>query len=134
VSLICTEIFLWLTHQNLDYPENFWCNVWNWGRALPLLATRLKHTGCVLRFLNGTDCYVWLYEKNLWIFMFEMHLVSVITDGWQGCEPHRSSAKRNVRTGPLPSLYFGVCYSFDFSRLLFFCVFRIVFQWFRVFV
>jgi len=21
--LICTEVFLWLTHQNLDYPEIF---------------------------------------------------------------------------------------------------------------
>jgi len=43
-------------------------------------------------------------------------------------------AKRNLKTGPLPSLYFGICYAFDFSRLLYFCVFRIVFQWFRVFV
>jgi len=24
---ICTEVFPWLTHQNLDYPEKFWCNV-----------------------------------------------------------------------------------------------------------
>jgi len=30
-------------------------------------------------------------------------------------------AKRNVKTGPLPSLYFGICYSFDFSRLFFLC-------------
>jgi len=43
VSLICTEVFLWLTHQNLDYPENFWCNVRNWGGIAPTapLATRL---------------------------------------------------------------------------------------------
>jgi len=44
--------------------------------------------------------------------------------------PH---AKLNVKTGPLPSLYFGICYFFGFSRLLFFCVFRSVFRWLRFF-
>ena len=34
ILLICTEVFLWLTHQKLDYPENFWCNFWNWGEAI----------------------------------------------------------------------------------------------------
>ena len=77
-----------------------------------------KHAGSVLRLLNRTDCDVWLYQKNLWMFMFEM--ISGITDGWQGCKPHRPPAKRNVTTGPLPSLYFGICYSFHFSTLLFF--------------
>jgi len=45
--------------------------------------------------------------------MFEIHLISGITD-----EP--SPAKLNVKTGPLRSLYFGIYYSFGFSRLLFF--------------
>jgi len=31
--------------------------------------------------------------------------------------------KLNVKTGPLPSLYFGIYYSFGFSRLLFFTFF-----------
>jgi len=52
-----------------------------------------KHIGCVLRLLNRADCYVWLYQKNLWLFMFEMHLISGTTDRWQRCEPPR----------PLPS-------------------------------
>jgi len=43
--------------------------------------------------------------------MFEMHLISGITD-----EP--PSAKLNVKTGPLRSFYFGIYYSFGFSRLL----------------
>ena len=61
--------------------------------------------------------------------MFEMHLISGITDGWQGREP--PPAKLNVKTGTLPSLYFGIIYySFGFSRLLF-CVFRSIFRWFR---
>ena len=30
---------------------------------------------------------VWLYQKNFWLFMFELHLISGITDVWQGCEP-----------------------------------------------
>ena len=29
------------------------------------------------------------------------------------------SANLNVKTGPLPTLYFNICYSFDFGRLLF---------------
>ena len=35
ILLICTEVFLWLTYQKLDYPEIFWCNFRNWGRQLP---------------------------------------------------------------------------------------------------
>jgi len=56
--------------------------------------------------------------------MFEMHLISGITDGWQGCEPP-APAKLNVKTGPLPNLYFGICYSSTFSRLLFFAFFGV---------
>jgi len=52
--------------------------------------------------------------------MFDMHLVSDITDGWQGCEPPPPPAKPNVKTGRLPILYFGIYYSFGFRRLLFF--------------
>ena len=78
-----------------------------------------KHAGFDLRLLNRTDCYVWLYQKKLWLFMFEMHLTSGITDGWQGCEPP-SPAKLNGKTRPLPSGYIGIYYSFGFSRLLFF--------------
>jgi len=63
--------------------------------------------------------------------MFEMHLISGITDGWQGCEP--PPVKLDVKTGPLPNLYFDIYYSFGFSRL-FFCVFRSVFRRFRDFV
>ena len=84
-----------------------------------IVSIYLMHAGCVLHLLNRTDCYVWLYQKNLWMFMLEMHLISGKTDGWQGCKPHRPPAKRNVTTGPLPSLYFGICYSFHFSTLFF---------------
>jgi len=77
-----------------------------------------KHADCVLRLLNGTDCYVRLYPENLWLIMFEMHLISGITDGWQGCEPSPPT-KLNVKTGPLPSLFFDIYCSFGFSRLLF---------------
>jgi len=42
-SVICAEILLWLRHQKLDWPENFWCNFRNWGAIAPIapLATRL---------------------------------------------------------------------------------------------
>jgi len=46
--------------------------------------------------------------------MFEMHRISGITDGWQGCDPPPCQVKT------LPSLYFGIYYYFVFSRLLFF--------------
>jgi len=45
--------------------------------------------------------------------MFEMHLISGITD-----EPP-PLAKLNVKTRALRSLYFGIYYSFGFSRLFF---------------
>ena len=81
---------------------------------------QLQHSGCVLHLLNRTDCDVWLYQKNLWLFMFERHLISGITD-----EPPPPLAKLNVKTRPLRSLYFGIYYSFGFSRLLFFAFFGV---------
>jgi len=42
-------------------------------------------------------------SKNLWLFMFEMHLIHGITDGWQGCESP-PPAKLNVKPGPGPHL------------------------------
>jgi len=36
---------------------------------------------------------------------------------------NRLPAKLNVKTEPLPSLYFGIYYSFGFSRMLFFLLF-----------
>jgi len=65
-----------------------------------------------------------ILAKELLAVIFEMHLVSDITNGWQGCEPP-SPAKLNVKAGPLPSLYFGICYFFDFSILLFFAFFGV---------
>ena len=53
--------------------------------------------------------------------MFEMHLISGITDEL----PPPLLAKLNVKTGPLRSLYFGIYYSFDFGRLLFFAFFGV---------
>jgi len=48
--------------------------------------------------------------------MFEMHLIS-----GRGANP--PPAKLNKKTGPLPSLYIGIYYSFGFSSLLLFCLF-----------
>jgi len=52
-----------------------------WSSRMPTIGSIYsKHAGCVMRLLNRTDCYVWFYQKNLWLFMFEMHLISGITD------------------------------------------------------
>ena len=50
--------------------------------------------------------------------MFEMHLISGVTDGGRGA--NRPPGKLNVKTGPPPSLYFGIHYSLVCSRLLVF--------------
>ena len=75
------------------------CDGWS-SRIPTIVSIYSKPAGCVLRLLNRTDCDVWLYQKNLWLFMLEMHLISGIND-----EPP-PPAKLNVNTGPLPSLYF----------------------------
>jgi len=54
--------------------------------------------------------------------MFDMHLISGITDESPAPAP---LAKLNLKTGLLRSLYFGIYYSFDFSRLLFFAFFGV---------
>jgi len=65
-----------------------------------------KNAGSVLCLLNRTDYYVLLYQKNSWLFVLEMHLISGMTDGGKGCEP-LPPGKLNVQSGPLPSLSFG---------------------------
>ena len=83
-----------------------------WSSRMPtIVSIYSQHAGCVLRLLNCTDCDVWLYQKNLCLFKFEMHLISGINN-----EPP-PLAKLNVKTGPLCSLYFGIYYSFGFSRV-----------------
>ena len=102
-----------------------WISTWRLVKRLPtIVSIYSKQSGCLLRLLNRTDCYVWLYQKKLWLFMFEMHPISGITDGWLGCEPP-PSPKLNAKTGPLLSLYFGTYYSFGFNRLLFFAFFGV---------
>jgi len=121
--------------DNASFPTSFHVFQYDgWSNSMPsIVAIYSKHAGCVLHLLNRTDCYVWLYQKNVWLFMLEMHLISDIIDGWQECELP-PSAKANVKNGPQTSLHFVICYSFGFKRLLFACVFRSVFRWFRVFV
>jgi len=58
--------------------------------------------------------------------MFEMHLISGITDE----SPPPPLAKLNVKTEPLRGLYFGIYYSFGFSRLLFFAFFGVCSSYF----
>jgi len=72
-----------------------------WSSRMPtIVSIYSKHAGFVVRLLNRTICYVWLYQKSLWLFLFEIHLISDITDGWQGCEPLSPPAKLNVKTEP----------------------------------
>ena len=70
----------------------------------------------------ASSCVCWIapiatcdsIKRTSWLFMFEMHLTSGITDRWQGCEP-LPPTKLDAKTGPLHNLYFGIYCSFDFS-------------------
>jgi len=46
--LICTEVFLWLTHQKLEYPNIFGatCNFRNWGGNCPHCPSWLRACLC----------------------------------------------------------------------------------------
>ena len=40
-----------------------------WSSRMPtIVSTYSKHIGCVLCLLNRTDCYVWIRQKNMWLF------------------------------------------------------------------
>jgi len=70
-------------------------------------------------------------SKELWLFMFEMRMISGTTDGWQGCKP--PPPKLNVKTAP----YLACILVFTILLVsvdVVYCVFRGVFPWFRVFV
>jgi len=51
--------------------------------------------------------------KELVAVCVEMHLISGVTDKWQG--ENRPLGKLNVKTGPSPSLYFVIYHSFGFQ-------------------
>ena len=79
-------LIVWVWKQAcVNYPIKGFRNVkkyYTWGQVMVMLAALaascvpICHAGCVLR----TDCDVWLYQKNFWLFMLEMHLISGITD------------------------------------------------------
>jgi len=61
----------WWLRQSL--PTSFHESQYaGWSSRMSTIGSILysKHAGCVLRLLNRIDCYVWLYQKNLWLFMF----------------------------------------------------------------
>jgi len=58
--VIYAEIFLWLTHQKLDWPENFWCNFRNWeGGNYPIAPPG---------YVPGPWKYVWRWFKKCHYF------------------------------------------------------------------
>jgi len=87
-----------------------------WSSRMPTIASIYsKHAGCVLRLLNRTDCCVRLHQKNLWLFMFEMHLISGITDGWQRCESPPPPCQAKCKNRALTYLVFWYLLFFWFQ-------------------
>ena len=50
------------------------------GQAKCQLLCRYTHSTLAASCICWIVAIAWLYEKNLWLFMFEMHLISGITD------------------------------------------------------
>jgi len=74
-----------------------------------------------------TSCVFWIVPIATCDSIKELVAVHVwnAPDQWHNWQtapsrPPAPLAKLNVKTGPLPSLYLGIYYSFGFSRLLFF--------------
>jgi len=65
------------------------------------------------------------------LFKLIVDITSGVTDGKAEGRIASLSGKLNVKTGPPLNLYFGFCILLVFSRLMLFCVFRSIFQWFR---
>jgi len=106
VSIIIDEIYFYSTFVVIT-PES--STEFPWISICRLVKPHTNYCVVILKarwlcpaFAESYRFYVWLYQKKLWLFMFEMHLISGITDGWQGCEPP-PPAKLNVKTGTLPS-------------------------------
>ena len=75
-----------------------WIPVWRFSSRMPaIVSIHSKHAGCVCWIV---PIVTFDSIKRTCGCLFEMHLISGITDG---CEPHRPPAKRNVKTRPLPS-------------------------------
>ena len=110
-----------------------WISIWR------LAKPQANHCVVILKarwlrptFAESYRFYVWVYQKNLWLFMFEMHLISGITDGWQGCEPPRPAKCKN--RAPTLDVFWsgdvGFLYSHSMPDLLLFLnYFLSVSQW-----
>jgi len=48
-----------------------------WSSRMPIIMSiSSKYVDCFLCLRNRTDCYVWIRRKNLWLCVFEMHLIT----------------------------------------------------------
>jgi len=123
--------------QRRDFPKSFHEYQYDgWSNRMPTIVSRYSKA----RWLRPA----FAESYRLLCVTLSKELVAVhvwnALDQWHnwrvaGVRTAFPPAKLNVKTGPLPSLYFGIIYySCGFSRFLFFCVFRSVFRWFRVFV
>ena len=100
MSLICTEVFLWLTHQNLDYPEIFWCNVRNWGGIAPIappgyVPGSFKHFYYLLRS-NCAKIMLFLGKGSTW-FVSQRNGWEICGTPLQGTEPWVSERPKKFR-------------------------------------
>ena len=104
--------FPWISIWRLVKPHaNYWVDILKARWLRPAFAR--------------TDCYAVTISHEL----VAVHVWNA-PDQWYnwrvaGMRTAPPPAMLNVKTGPLPSLYFGIYYSFGFSRLLFFVFFGV---------
>ena len=93
-------------HKQIYYKVAYPCaessNSMNLSMTVGQAACQLlcRHTQSML----AASCVCWIVP----IVTCDSQKKFCPTDGWQGCEPHPPPAKLNVKTGPLPSLYFRI--------------------------
>jgi len=68
------EISCW---QREAFPRSFHESQYDrWSRRKPtIVSSNSKQVGCVLHWVNRVNCLVWVRRKNLWLVVFEMHLI-----------------------------------------------------------
>jgi len=57
--------FNFICGDNASHPTSFHESQYDgWSNRMPTIVSICsKHAGCVLRWLNLTDCYVWLFQN-----------------------------------------------------------------------
>ena len=108
-SLVFTKlVFFNFRGENASFPTSFHESQYDgWSSPCQILCRYTQSTlaaSCVCWIVLIVTCDT--IKRTNGLFMFEMHLITGRTDGWQVCESFRCQAKCKIPA--LPRLYFGI--------------------------